>query len=47
MKIKKLVGDEKYNSGCFKEAVELFKKMTRSKEYPDFLTLPAYELLEG
>ncbi|MBI2517170.1 MAG: malate synthase A [Opitutae bacterium] len=38
-------GPERYDSGHFKEAVELFMRMSKSAEFDEFLSLPAYELL--
>ena len=38
-------GDERYNSGRFPEAIELFMRMSKSAEFDEFLSLPAYELL--
>ena len=38
-------GDERYNAGHFPEAVELFMRMSKSAEFDEFLSLPAYELL--
>ena len=38
-------GAERYDSGHFKEAVELFMRMSKSAEFDEFLSLPAYELL--
>ncbi len=38
-------GDERYHGGHFTEAVELFMKMSKSAEFDEFLSLPAYELL--
>ena len=41
--IKTYVGEEAYNNGRFAEARELFDKLIESKEFIEFLTLPAYE----
>jgi malate synthase len=38
-------GDERFNSGHFHEAVELFMRMCKSEQFDEFLSLPAYELL--
>ena len=38
-------GAERYDSGHFKEAVELFMRMSKSPDFDEFLSLPAYELL--
>lgn len=38
-------GAARYESGHFKEAVELFMRMSKSEHFDEFLSLPAYELL--
>ena len=38
-------GSERYASGHFKDAVALFMRMSKSAEFDEFLSLPAYELL--
>jgi malate synthase len=38
-------GEERFDSGHFKEAVELFMRMCKSEQFDEFLSLPAYELL--
>jgi malate synthase len=38
-------GDERYDGGHFKEATELFMRMSKSAQFDEFLSLPAYELL--
>jgi malate synthase len=38
-------GEERYQAGHFPEAIELFMKMSKSAEFDEFLSLPAYELL--
>ena len=43
--IKLAVGKENYNKGKFKEASEIFYKMSTSEEFEEFLTLPAYKLI--
>jgi malate synthase len=44
-KIRADYGDERYDGGHFQEAVELFMKMSKSPQFDEFLSLPAYELL--
>lgn len=39
------LGEERYQSGQFAKAAELFEQITTSDELVDFLTLPGYELL--
>jgi len=41
------LGDESYTSGRFTEAKELFEQVSLADEFPDFLTLPAYAMLEA
>jgi malate synthase len=38
-------GAERYDSGHFPAATELFMKMAKSAQFDEFLSLPAYELL--
>ncbi len=45
VKIRDEYGPERYDSGHFKAAVELFMKMSKSETFDEFLSLPAYELL--
>ncbi len=44
-KIRAEYGDARYDSGHFKAAVELFMRMSKSPQFDEFLSLPAYELL--
>lgn len=44
-KIRAEYGDERYDSGHFKEATDLFMRMSKSAQFDEFLSLPAYELL--
>jgi malate synthase len=44
-KIRAEYGDERYAAGHFPAAVGLFMKMSKSLEFDEFLSLPAYELL--
>ena len=44
-KIRAEYGAERYDTGHFKAAVELFMKMSKSAQFDEFLSLPAYELL--
>ena len=45
-KIKAYVGEEAYANGKFAQAIDLFDKLIKDKEFIEFLTLPAYELLD-
>jgi malate synthase len=38
-------GEERYKTGHFNDAVELFMRMCKSEQFDEFLSLPAYELL--
>ncbi len=42
-KLRQVIGNERYASGHFKEAVALFLKVATPPQFIDFLTLPAYE----
>lgn len=44
--IREELGDERFNSGRFDDAVKLFDGMIRSDEFSEFLTLPAYEYID-
>jgi malate synthase len=44
-KIREYVGQERYERGRFAKASELFDQLVRSRDFAEFLTLPAYELL--
>ena len=45
-KIRRLIGASRFDSGSFEPASRLFEKITISDDFPEFLTLPAYELLD-
>ncbi|GGK13859.1 malate synthase [Caldalkalibacillus thermarum] len=45
-KIKEMVGEERFKTGKYDLAVELFTKMATAEELVDFLTLPCYEYLD-
>ncbi len=40
------IGDDAYSVGRFDEAAELFERVALDPDFPDFLTLPAYELID-
>jgi malate synthase len=40
------VGEERYRAGRFESARELFERVALGKEFTDFLTLPAYDLID-
>jgi malate synthase len=43
--VRKLVGEEAYNSGTYEKAAKLFDEITTTKDFVEFLTLPAYNML--
>ena len=45
-RIRTEIGHERYETGRFDEARQLFERVSLADEFPDFLTLPAYEILE-
>jgi malate synthase len=44
-RIRREVGDTRFNGGRFPEARDLFVRLSTSAKFEDFLTLPAYDLL--
>ncbi len=38
-------GNSRYDGGHFQDAVELFMRMSKSEQFDEFLSLPAYVLL--
>ena len=44
-KIKAYVGQERYATGRFEEAIALFDRLVGQKEYEEFLTLGAYKMI--
>ena len=44
-KIKKMVGDERFNKGKYVTALELMNKLTEEEKFAEFLTLTAYDEL--
>jgi len=43
--VRKIVGEEAYNSGTYEKAAKLFDEITTTKDFVEFLTLPAYNML--
>jgi malate synthase len=41
-----MLGAARFDSGKFEVAAEIFERMMTSDEYPEFLTLAAYEYLD-
>lgn len=44
--IREEIGDERFDSGRFDNAVKLFDQMIYSDDFPDFLTLPAQKYID-
>ena len=45
-KIRGLIGTARFDAGSFELASKLFEKVSVSDDFPEFLTLPAYEFLD-
>jgi malate synthase len=45
-KIEGEVGADRFAQGHYAKAAELFTKMSKSADFEDFLTLPAYEMID-
>jgi malate synthase len=45
-KLRELVGAARFESGNFVPAARLFEEMSLSGDFPDFLTIPAYDCLD-
>jgi malate synthase len=45
-KIRQMVGDERYSTGNYKLASEIFDKISTSEDYVEFLTLPGYNYID-
>ena len=45
-KVKTYLGDVAYAAGKYEEAAKLFERITTDDNYVEFLTLPAYELID-
>ena len=44
--VKKIIGEEKFDGGRFKDAANIFERMSTRRDCPEFLTLEAYDYLE-
>ncbi len=44
--LEKELGAQQFAAGKFKAAAELFEKLSASEEFEDFLTLPAYQMID-
>jgi malate synthase len=45
-KVRQIVGNAAYEGGTYEKASKLFEEITASREFVEFLTLPAYEMIE-
>jgi malate synthase len=45
-RIEKEVGAARFSSGNYSRAAKLFSEMSKSAQFAEFLTLPAYELID-
>ena len=45
-KIREYVGDAAFESGTYEKAAELFDEITATQEFVEFLTLPAYKMVD-
>lgn len=46
VRVKEIVGAKSFASGTYERAAQLFVELTTSDKFVEFLTLPAYELIE-
>ncbi len=46
-KVRAALGEDRYMAGRFDDASKLFRDLTQSDEFVEFLTLPGYEMLEA
>ena len=46
-RLRQTLGPAVYDGGRFPEAIKLFADMSLAEEFEEFLTLPAYRMLEG
>jgi malate synthase len=44
--LKRTLGDQAYAKGRYDEAGKLFEQVALAEEFPDFLTTPAYQLID-
>jgi len=44
-KTRAMVGDARFKAGKYKEAAKLFRDLSEAREFADFLTLPAYDMI--
>jgi malate synthase len=44
-KLKQRIGEKAFTAGRYELAARMFQDMTASEEFPEFLTIPAYQHL--
>jgi malate synthase len=44
-KTRQMVGDARFKNGRYKEAAKLFRELSEARDFVDFLTLPAYDMI--
>jgi malate synthase len=44
--LRTVMGEQAYDAGRFKEAREVFEQVALADDFVDFLTLPAYDLVD-
>ncbi len=45
VKLRESAGDDAYHDGRFEDAAKLFRELLEAPTFPEFLTLPAYEMI--
>jgi malate synthase len=45
-KLRGVVGAARFEAGNFEKAASLFEEMSLTGDFPDFLTIPAYDCLD-
>ncbi|HMR65661.1 MAG TPA: malate synthase A [Anaerolineae bacterium] len=45
-KVRQYVGDEAFEGGTYEQAAKLFDEISTSKDFVEFLTLPAYKMID-
>ncbi|RME44356.1 MAG: malate synthase A, partial [Caldilineae bacterium] len=45
-RVRAIVGETTFDNGHYRQAADLFDRLTAAEEFTEFLTLPAYELLD-
>ena len=45
-RIKREVGSKSFANGRYPEAMEVFRNLSLASEFAEFITIPAYELID-